>query len=214
MQARAITPSTPLLLGSGSPRRRDILRGLGIPIEVSPANTDEDVDIADPARFLERVVGDKLVAARRELERRAHCAAVLVADTIVVLDDEILGKPRDTSHAAELVSRLSGRSHTVFTRYAVGAGTETVARTVESQVVMRALSQQAVQRYAETGEGADKAGAYAIQGIGAFLVRSIVGSYTNVVGLPSCEVVEDFERMGLLDGFPLAGPLARPVKHD
>jgi septum formation protein len=203
MLLTAITLARPLLLGSGSPRRRAILQGLGIPIEVSPANTDEDVGIVDPDHFLDRVVSDKLTAASLELDRRTHCAAVLVADTIVVLDGEILGKPRDVAHAAELVGRLSGRSHVVFTRYAIRAGTETVTRTVDSQVTMRQLSFEAVRRYAQTGEGADKAGAYAIQGIGAFLVRSIQGSYTNVVGLPSCEVVEDLEQLGLLAGFPL-----------
>jgi septum formation protein len=202
MNERAITPTSPLLLGSGSPRRRDILTGLGIAIEVSPANTDEDVGIREPERFLERVVGDKLAAAKQELVRRPHCVAALVADTIVVLDGDILGKPRDPTHAAELVSRLAGRTHVVFTRYAIAARSELVSRTVASRVTMRSLSPDQARRYADTGEGADKAGAYAIQGIGAFLVRSIDGSYTNVVGLPSSEVVEDLERLGLLPGFP------------
>lgn len=204
MPPRTISATSPLLLGSGSPRRRDILVGLGIPIEVSPANTDEDVGLTDPERFLHRVVADKLAAATAELERRAYCVAVLVADTIVVLDGHILGKPRDGAHAAELVARLSGRTHGVFTRYAIRADGEVVARTVGSRVTMRALSPEAARRYADTGEGADKAGAYAIQGVGAFLVRSIEGSYTNVVGLPSCEVVEDLERLGLIEGFPAA----------
>jgi septum formation protein len=202
MRPSVIATSSPLLLGSGSPRRRDILQGLGIPIEISPANTDEEVGIDDPERYLDRVVSDKLDASSRELERRTHCAAVLVADTIVVLDDEILGKPRDVAHATELLLRLAGRTHSVFTRYAIRAASRTVARTVTSQVTMRELSPEAVRGYAETGEGADKAGSYAIQGIGAFLVRSIQGSYTNVVGLPSCEVVEDLEQLGLLHGFP------------
>src|SRR5690606_23728045 len=97
-----------------------------------------------------------------------------------------------------LVSRLAGNTHTVLTRYALSAGGRVWARTVETRVHMRALSAEAARRYAETREGLDKAGAYAIQGTGAFLVRRIEGSYSNVVGLPACEVVEDLESAGLL----------------
>jgi septum formation protein len=200
MKPRQLSKQTPLLLGSQSARRRDILIGLGIPIEIRPANTDEDVGLTEPHAFLERVVDDKLEGAKALSE--AHFPAVLVADTIVVLDGEILGKPRDVAHAAELVSRLAGRSHTVFTRYALASDAGTVARTVESRVTMRAVSADVARRYAETCEGLDKAGAYAIQGIGAFLVRAIDGSYTNVVGLPASEVVLDLEAQGLLTAFP------------
>jgi septum formation protein len=200
MKPQKLSKQAPLLLGSQSARRREILEGLGIPIEVRPANTDENVGIEAPHPFLERVVADKLEAAEHLGE--GAFPAILVADTIVVLDGEVLGKPRDVEHAAELVSRLAGKSHTVLTRYALKSAANVRFRTVESRVHMRAATTELVRRYAATGEGLDKAGAYAIQGIGSFLVRAIEGSYTNVVGLPACEVVEDLEAEGLLSGFP------------
>jgi septum formation protein len=127
-----------------------------------------------------------------------------------VLDEDILGKPRDREEAAELVSRLAGRSHVVRTRYALSVAPELsrpwVERTVESIVTMRSASRDEVRRYAETGEGLDKAGAYAAQGIGAFLIQRIEGSFSNVVGLPACEIVLDLEASGILMGFPRAWP--------
>lgn len=196
-----ISEESPLLLASGSPRRRELLTGLGIPLLVRPADADEDVDEEDPHALIERVVERKLAAALDAVVPGDTFAALLVADTIVVLDGEVMGKPRDVAHATTLVRRLAGRTHTVFTRYAVRART-TVLRTIQSRVTMASVSEDTIARYAATGEGLDKAGAYAVQGIGAFLVRSIEGSYSNVVGLPVCEVVEDLERLELLKDFP------------
>ena len=133
---------------------------------------------------------------------------MLVADTIVVVDESILGKPRDVAEARQLLSRIVGRTHVVRTRYAIAVGPDlertAVARTVESRVTMRAADAGVVARYAATGEGLDKAGAYAGQGIGAFLVERIDGSFSNVVGLPACEVVLDLERLGIVQDYPLA----------
>jgi septum formation protein len=158
-----------------------------------------------PLAYLERIVREKLGGSARTLGGGTF-SAVLVADTIVVLDDAILGKPRDVDDARALLERLAGRTHVVYTRYAVaraGAPLEPVAlRTVESMVTLRAASAKEIEGYARTGEGLDKAGAYAIQGIGAFLVERIEGSYTNVVGLPACEVVRDLLAAGLLERFP------------
>ena len=204
--ASVISASSPLLLGSGSPRRRDILAGLGIPLHVAPPNVPETEHPGEaPLAYLERIVGEKLRGSASALEAGAFSAA-LVADTIVVLDERILGKPRDVADAEALLERLAGRTHRVFTRYAVaraGAPLEPIiARTVESSVTIRAASASEIAGYARTGEGLDKAGAYAIQGIGAFLVERIEGSYTNVVGLPACEVVLDLIATGLLERFP------------
>jgi septum formation protein len=195
-----ITTETPLVLGSASPRRSEILRGLGIPIRVRPADVEESVRPAEsPLRYVERAVAS--------LARSEPCAGVLVADTIVVVDGEVLGKPADVADAERLLGKLVGRAHTVYTRYAISKfselGIPAVTRTVESRVVMRAASAGEIARYAATGEGLDKAGAYAIQGIGAFLVERIDGSYSNVVGLPACEVVVDLVRVGLLREFPV-----------
>jgi septum formation protein len=199
-----IGPARPLILGSASPRRRDILSGLGIPIQVMPADVDETLARAEePLAYVERVVGAKLAAVAARAGQSSG-AGILVADTIVVLDGQVLGKPTDVSDAERLLGRLSGREHRVHTRYAIAApdGRTLVARTVTSDVRLRAASPESLAGYARTGEGLDKAGAYAIQGIGAFLVESIHGSYSNVVGLPACEVVEDLLATGLLERFP------------
>ena len=202
-----ITTETPLVLGSASPRRSEILRGLGVPIRVCPADVEETVRASEsPLRYIERIVADKLGAVAGKA-RGEPCAGVLVADTIVVVDGEVLGKPVDMADAERLLAKLAGRGHTVYTRYAISKyselGIAAVTRTVESRVTMRAAAPAELARYAATGEGLDKAGAYAIQGIGAFLVERIDGSYSNVVGLPACEVVVDLLRVGLLREFPV-----------
>jgi septum formation protein len=200
-----ITAEAPLILGSASPRRRELLEGLGLSIRVQPADIAEDQNPNEPPLpYLERIVEQKLAAVAAALP--LPCSGLLVADTIVVLDGEVLGKPRDVADAAALLTRLAGRTHTVYTRYAVAlaasASRAAAARTVESRVTLRPARPDELSRYAGTREGLDKAGAYAVQGIGAFLVEGIVGSYTNVVGLPVCEVVLDLERIGMLDRFP------------
>jgi septum formation protein len=199
-----ISESRPLVLGSASPRRREILTNLGLPLRVLPADVPEEVRSGESAGiYVERIVRDKLaaVAVRASAEAKA---ALLVADTTVVVDGDILGKPSDHADAERLLSRIVGRSHVVFTRYAIGGpdGAVLAARTVESEVRLRAATTSEIRAYARTGEGLDKAGAYAIQGIGAFLIQEIRGSYTNVVGLPACEVVSDLLSTGLLESFP------------
>jgi septum formation protein len=124
-----------------------------------------------------------------------------------------VGKPADIAEAVVTLNRLVGRTHTVLTRYLLAAGLRDarwplqeplLARTVQSEVKLRAATQQEVHGYAASGEGLDKAGAYAAQGLGAFLVESVSGSYTNVVGLPVCELVSDLQALGLLQSFPAA----------
>lgn len=201
-----ISPHAPLVLGSASPRRREILTALGIPIRALPADVVEDVETGEaPLAYLERIVGDKLRAVGDRLGA-GKCPGTLVADTTVVLDATILGKPLDVDDAERLLQRLVGRTHEVYTRYALALGddpwTPVRAGTICSKVTLRKASPGEVRRYAETGEGLDKAGAYAAQGIGAFLVSCIEGSYSNVVGLPACEVVLDLVEIGLLPRFP------------
>lgn len=202
-----IGPDCPLILGSASPRRRSILGELGLAIRVVPGDTAEELLAGDtPAVYLERVVNEKLAAVAVRLTVSDRFAGVLVADTSVVVDGEILGKPGDHREAAELVSRLVGRTHTVFTRYALSLpstpAVARVTRTVETLVTMRSASKAEIERYAATGEGLDKAGAYAAQGIGTFLIERIQGSYSNVVGLPACEVVRDLVEAGILERYP------------
>jgi septum formation protein len=201
--AALLSPAAPLLLGSASPRRRDILQALGIPLRVRPSNVPEDaLPNEGPDAFVERVVSDKLNATLAD-GGFDGCAAALAADTIVVIDNEVLGKPIDTSEALLYLQRLSGRVHLVKTRYLIALPNGSYAgRTVTTEVEFRPASSSELHRYAQTGEGLDKAGGYAAQGIGAFLVQSIAGSYTNVVGLPACEVISDLCASGVLTDFP------------
>ena len=193
-----------------------MLERLGIPLVVAASQADETVHSGErPGEYLARVVEEKLSRARRSsfdpstpLVQRA--AAVLVADTIVVVDERILGKPSDDTESAEMLSSLAGRSHHVMSRYAIGYGDRAGAplahkldRTVVTTVTMRALNREEVTRYVRTGEGRDKAGAYAIQGLASYFVTEISGSYTNVVGLPLSHVIEDLQRSGCLGPLPV-----------
>ena len=206
-----ISNASPLILGSASPRRKDLLCQLRIPIEVVSASAEEGQIFGElPEEYLRRVVRNKMDAVGVLLGRhqRAH-SAVLVADTIVLLDGEVLGKPADARDAQRLLRRLVGRVHKVLTRYSLRkADQRDVAfeRTVESKVRMRAASDEEIRRYAASGEGLDKAGAYAVQGLGSFLVAAIDGSWSNVVGLPVCELVSDLHHAGLIRHFPLDPP--------
>ena len=199
-----ISEDFPLVLGSASPRRREILSNLRIAIRILPADIVETVHPGEPPLlYIERIAAEKLAAVADRVRGEA-CAGLLVADTIVVVDGEVLGKPSDPSDAERLLQKLCGREHAVHTRYAIAApdGTPIVARTVTSAVWLRAASPAEIAGYARTGEGLDKAGAYAIQGIGSFLVERMAGSYSSVVGLPACEVVRDLVSAGLLASYP------------
>jgi septum formation protein len=200
-----ISAETPLVLGSASPRRRDILSGLGIAIRVAPADIPEHLQEGEDALgYVSRIVQEKLAAVAARLD--APLSGVLVADTIVVIDGSVLGKPVDVADAERLLRRIAGKTHTVYTRYAISLpdspAVAAVARTVATEVSLRAASPEELARYAASGEGLDKAGAYAAQGLGAFLIERIVGSYSNVVGLPACEVVLDLRALGLIEHFP------------
>lgn len=196
-----IDAAHPLVLGSGSPRRREIVSALGLPFQVLAADIDESVLPGEaPLPYLERVAAQKLAGVRARLGETPH-AAILVADTSVVIDGDVLGKPSDIDDAVRLFSRIAGRVHSVYTRYALGLAGEVgvrLARTVETLVHIRAADAAEIRAYAATGEGLDKAGAYAAQGIGSFFIERVVGSYSNVVGLPACEVLSDLRQLGLV----------------
>jgi septum formation protein len=204
---------SPFVLGSASPRRREILSQLGLSFRVIPGDVDESRRAGErPEDYLSRIARAKLadVAARPASE---GAPGILVADTIVVLPGpagagDILGKPVDEADSERLLRRIVGRTHVVFTRYAISVapelGAPIVERTVSTVVTMRAATDDEIGRYVATGEGLDKAGAYAAQGIGAFLVERIEGSFSNVVGLPASEVVSDLVNARLIGPFPRA----------
>jgi septum formation protein len=192
-----------LFLASNSPRRREILTNLRIPFVARGADADETVHPGElPAAYLERVARAKLAAAGTLLDAVGAVDAILVADTSVILGDEILGKPGSVDEAEQMIARLAGRTHEVWTRFVVGSAEASPRirheETVATKVTFRALAPARIRAYAESGEGTDKAGAYAVQGLGAALVSRIEGSYSNVVGLPACEVVVALEALGSL----------------
>ena len=200
-----ISLRSPLGLGSASPRRRALLEALGIPLVVVAVDVDERGRPDEtPEAYLERVVDDKLRAVLAD-ERARGSSVVLVADTIVLLGGQILGKPARPDEARSMLTQLSGCAHEVRTRFALGVAGDARAvhaETVITTVEFRAMEVDEIDRYVATGEGSDKAGAYAIQGIGSFAVRRIEGSYANVVGLPVCEVILALRRGGFLAAFP------------
>jgi septum formation protein len=193
---------TPIVLGSGSPRRREILGQIGVPFVVQAGTADEDVHPGEtPSAYLERVVAAKLESVRAALAP-SSAAPILVADTTVVVDGAILGKPADEREALAMIERLAGRTHDVMTRFAIGegrAGGATLhAETVVTRVTFRAIDADEARAYAASGEGMDKAGGYAVQGRACAFAARIDGSYTNVVGLPACELAVALRRLGLL----------------
>jgi septum formation protein len=195
MEKTAITPL--FILASKSPRRRYLLKQAGINFLVVPSRVDESkIFMSEPKNYV-----IKLAEAKAEDVARNYPENwVIGADTIVVIGDTILGKPRSKDDARNMLLRLSGRTHQVYTGFAIccKARKRLFSQVVNTDVLFKELSDEEIQWYIHTPEPFDKAGAYAIQGMGTFLVRSIHGSYTNVVGLPVCEVIEFLIKEGLL----------------
>jgi septum formation protein len=198
----AITDAAPLILGSASPRRREMVAWIGVPFVVRPAEVDESPRPGEPpGAYIERIVIAKLDAVRAG--DVGDSGAILVADTSVVSRrGSLLGKPADDGDALEMIERLSGGTHEVSTRFLLGrpeAGARPAhAETVTTRVTFRAISRREARAYVETGEGRDKAGGYAAQGRAATFVERIEGSYTNVVGLPLCQVIMAMRALGWL----------------
>lgn len=193
-----LAPHVRLILASASPRRKFLLEQAGLRFEVRDSRFDEDSIVS--VCPLDAVC--RLAEAKAETSARTHPDAwVIGADTAVVIDGRTLGKPADHGQARAMLERLGGRSHQVHTGYAILCRSQGLCKTavVTTEVTFKTLSAGEIQWYLETGEPFDKAGAYAIQGQGAFLVRRISGSYTNVVGLPVCEVIEDLAQSGALE---------------
>jgi len=188
-----------IVLASASPRRRELLARVGIRFTVEPSHADEEeLPGETPEEHVLRLSQAKAleVARRPEVPGRWFIGS----DTIVLRDTTILGKPRDAAAAAAMLRSLSGRSHRVLSGYAVHDRQtgSTVSGAVTTAVRFKELTEEEIAGYIASGEPFDKAGAYAIQGIGVFMVLGIEGSYTNVVGLPLCEVVEVLERLGAI----------------
>jgi septum formation protein len=183
-----------IVLASASPRRRELLTLIGIPHTVRPADVDESVlPNEDPAAYVERLAREKAHA----IAGHDRDALVIGADTTVVLDGEILGKPNDVPEAEAMVGRLSGRVHTVLTAVAVARGDQIVSGVEEVEVRFRTLTPTEIRAYVATGEPMDKAGAYGIQGFGATIVERIDGDYFAVMGLALGRLVRLMREVGV-----------------
>lgn len=182
----------PIILASGSPRRKDLLEQVGLTFSVRSVDIDETPHAHESAPdYVMRMAYEKSVAAQSEFAYLSDKpATIITADTIGQLDGEVLVKPRDKDDAFAIWQRMSGRSHEVITAVCVLRGDARLQAQVTTKVEFVTLTPQMMQAYWETGEPADKAGGYGIQGRGAAWVRRICGSYPNVVGLPLVETLE------------------------
>lgn len=186
-----------LYLASGSPRRRELLAQIGVPHITLIASIDETAQPGEAASaYVERLAREKALAGLASLSEPAD-ACVLGADTAVVLDGRILGKPDDRDDALATLEMLSGREHEVLTAVALADARRCESRVVASRVRFRAISRAELETYWASGEPADKAGSYAIQGLGAVFVSRVEGSYSAVVGLPLLETAEMLAGFGI-----------------
>lgn len=191
-----------LILASASPRRRELLTQIGLTFEILPVGLVERPEAGElPEDYVRRVAREKAQAGW-ELSRGT--LPVLAADTEVILDGEVFGKPRDLEHAIEMLCRLSGRTHQVLSAVSLCSNGQHWQALSISEVSFRAISQEEIAAYCVSGEPRDKAGAYAIQGLGAVFVRHLSGSYSGVMGLPLFETAELLHRAGIAH-FPSTG---------
>jgi septum formation protein len=190
-----------IILASSSPRRKELLERLGLRFEVIPSLIDE-IPLRDesPEDFALRASTEKALSVSRSLDSDS---VVIGADTIVVIGGEILGKPKDEEEATIMLEKIAGREHRVITGFSiVKPKAEILYRNlVESRVKIKTLAPCEIEGYIKTGEPMDKAGAYGAQGIGAFMIEEIHGSYTNVVGLPLAQVIDVLTGLGVLKLF-------------
>jgi len=187
-----------LILASKSPRRSDLFKQAGLTFSIIPSAFDESsLTMSDPESHVKALAKSKAI----DISRKHPDSWVLGADTIVRIEDRILGKPGSKDEARSMLKQLSGKTHQVITGYCLCCHTKNkfISETVKTDVRFKTLRDTEIEWYIQTGESFDKAGAYAIQGVGAFLVKSINGSYTNVVGLPICEVMELLINEGVVE---------------
>ncbi len=196
MTVRETPPLTPIVLASASPRRRALLRQLGLPFRTVPSRVSEELsDELPPGTLVERLAELKA----RDVAARIPQGLVIGADTVVVVDGRVLGKPADPAEAEAMLTLLQGRWHEVFTGVAVAAagGHRVLVAHERTRVAFKPLDPDRIRRYVATGEPLDKAGAYAIQGRAAAFVAGIRGCYSNVVGLPLARLADILEEFGV-----------------
>lgn len=187
-----------IILASGSPRRKKLFEKLQIPFNVEASNYKEDMDLKLKPLELAKALSRGKAEAVAE-RHKGEDTVIIGADTFVVLNDEILGKPHTSEKAKEMIKKMSGRAHSVITGFTIidTKSDKRVSRVVESKVYFRKLTDEEIDTYVKTGEPLDKAGAYAIQEFGAVLIKRIEGDYTNIVGLPLAPLIEELKKFGI-----------------
>ena len=186
-----------IILASVSPRRKYLLEQVGLKFNVIPSNFNEaSVSIMKPESYVKKLAKEKAF----EIANKYPDKWVIGADTVVVIDNDILGKPDSKEDAYLMLKKLSGKTHQVLTGYCICCKSlnKIIINTAITDVTFKKLTNEEINWYLSTEESLDKAGAYAIQGVGTFLIRQINGSYTNVVGLPVCEVIEHLIEEGVV----------------
>ena len=201
MNYPTISKDYPLILASSSPRRKRLLKQIGIPFQALPSNLDENgIAAGSPIG-----PADLAVKKAEAIHLESPDNWIVGADTVVVLGEAFLGKPKDQEDARSMLLQLSGKAHKVITGFCLLDPDRETVHTEEITTLVRVkkLTEQEIVGYIMTGEPFGKAGAYGIQGVGAFMVESISGSYSNVVGLPLCALVKALCRTGALKTFPI-----------
>jgi septum formation protein len=186
----------PIVLASSSPRRKELLEKIGLKFTVDPVEVDEERVLGhDPLRLAKSISLKKALAA----SKRHPDALIIAADTFGVIDGKMLGKPAGAEQAASMLAGMSGNCHRVITGFTLidGVTGRTVSRAVQTMVYFRKLTETEIAEYVNTGEPLDKAGAYAIQGLGALLVDRIDGDYYNVIGLPLATLAVELRKLGV-----------------
>ncbi len=187
-----------IYLASGSPRRAELLQQIEIDFEVLTVDIDESLQGAETAEdYVCRMAISKARAGISKLTNKSTPVAVLGADTIITIDDNIIGKPHDSDHCRCILSKLSGRDHQVMSAVALAIGDRVYHRLSANRVFFRSLSDDEIKRYCASDEPMDKAGAYAIQGRAAIFINHLEGSYSSVMGLPIYETVELLKEAGI-----------------
>jgi len=202
MKFSLINKKSPLILASASPRRKQLLTQMGLPFRSVVSHVSEEAPSGDPAEI------SRLLAEKKALQVYAKNKEswILGADTVVAIDHHLLGKPENRDHARQMLTLLNGKEHKVITGICIltPAGKVAHSEAVTTRVRFIRLTRQQIEDYILTGEPYGKAGSYAIQGIGSFMVERISGSYTNVVGLPLCALIKALMTVGALKRFPLS----------
>jgi nucleoside triphosphate pyrophosphatase len=195
-----------VVLASASPRRRELLEQLGLVLEVAPANVDETPRPGErPMDYVRRVAAAKCDAVAATREAAVPAVPIVAADTIVIVDDQILGQPANEDDARRMLVALGGRRHDVTTAYRIAFGGKTVDRAVTTTVSFRSLQPAEVDAYLASGEWRGKAGGYAVQGRAGAFSTDLRGSHTNVIGLPLAEVLADLQALEALPRYPPRG---------